>query len=434
MHGDQVLNHAGERLQGQMKALVEVSKTLTLPLELPELLDNVLRKISEVIEPAEACAVMLWDQSSGLFRPVSAVGFDLQIFKQIGLRAGEAITGKVYDSARICLISTPDDVRGAMADMRPANQIVFSRSLRTNRLPLCSLGAPISVADQKYGVLIMNTLKGPATFQEEDLPFVQTLADLIGLAIDRARLEAKADAVHEERETERLRAELMATLSHELRMPLTAIKGYTSALLMDDVQWDSAKQREFLRRSVEECEGMEIMIREILDSSIIDVSQLNLEMEPVRLQNLARDVVAEIQRRVKTHSIIVDIPNDFPLVDADPHWIKQVFRNILDNAIKYSPDGGLVVVRGETRAADVVIRIADQGIGISPEDLIPLFEKFFRVRSALHYHVSGTGLGLPNARAIIEAHGGRIWVESKVSQGTTVFFSLPKAAPLPVED
>ena len=434
MHGDAVMSHAGERLQGQMKALVEVSKTLTLPLELPELLDNVLRKISEVIEPAEACAVMLWDQSSGLFRPVSAVGFDPQVFKQIGLRAGEAITGKVYDSAKICLIDTPNEVRQAMADMRPANQIVFSRSLRSDRLPLCSLAAPISVGDQKYGVLVLHTIQGPATFQQEDLPFVQTLADLIGLAIDRARLEAKADAVHEERETERLRAELMATLSHELRMPLTAIKGYTSALLMDDVPWDEAKRREFLRRSVEECEAMEIMIREILDSSIIDVSQLNLEMEPVRLQNLARDVVTEIQRRVKTHSFIVDIPADFPLVDADPHWIRQVFRNILDNAIKYSPDGGLVVIRGETRSADVVIRIADQGIGISPEDLIPLFEKFFRVRSALHYHVSGTGLGLPNARAIIEAHGGRIWVESKVSQGTTVFFSLPKAAPLPVED
>ncbi|HEX9013936.1 MAG TPA: ATP-binding protein [Anaerolineaceae bacterium] len=427
---EQIQNHAGTSLSDQMAALVEVSKTLTLPLELPELLDKVLRTIAEEVRPAEAGAVMLWDQSSGLFRPVAAVGFNLQVFKQVGLRAGESITGKVYDTGRISLIKAPAEVQRAMADMRPANRVVFSRSLGSDQLPLCALGAPVTQGEQKYGVLILHTLKGPAVFEDDDLPFIQTIADLVALAIDRARLEAKADAVREARETERLRAEMMAVLSHELRLPLTAVKGYTSALLMENFHWDAAKREDFLRRAVEECDNMEVMIREILDSSIIDVSQLNLEIEPVRLQVLARDVVAEIQRRVKTHQIIVDIPPDFPIVDADPRWIRQVFRNILDNAIKYSPDGGLIVVRGETRAADVVLRIADQGIGISPEDLIPLFEKFFRVRSALHYHVSGTGLGLPNARAIVEAHGGRIWVESKVDHGTTVFFSLPKAAQL----
>jgi two-component system sensor histidine kinase VicK len=113
-------------------------------------------------------------------------------------------------------------------------------------------------------------------------------------------------------------------------------------------------------------------------------------------------------------------------VDVDPRRIKQVFRNILDNAIKYSPNGGLVMIRGEIRLKDVVISISDQGVGISPEDLIPLFEKYFRVKSPTGYHVAGTGLGLPVARAIVEAHGGRIWAESKVGQGTTLYFSLPR--------
>jgi two-component system sensor histidine kinase VicK len=107
--------------------------------------------------------------------------------------------------------------------------------------------------------------------------------------------------------------------------------------------------------------------------------------------------------------------------------IKQVIRNILDNALKYSPQGGLVVIRGEVRPNDVVVSISDQGVGISPEDLIPLFEKYFRVKSPTGYHVPGTGLGLPVARGIIEAHGGRIWAESKVGQGTTLYFSVPRA-------
>jgi two-component system sensor histidine kinase VicK len=123
----------------------------------------------------------------------------------------------------------------------------------------------------------------------------------------------------------------------------------------------------------------------------------------------------------------VDFPTDFPIVEADPRWIKQVFRNILDNAVKYSTDGGLIVIKGQARTADVVVSVADQGIGISSEDVIPLFEKYFRVRTVATLHVPGTGLGLPIARAIVEAQGGRIWVESKVGEGTTVFFSLPRA-------
>jgi signal transduction histidine kinase len=126
---------------------------------------------------------------------------------------------------------------------------------------------------------------------------------------------------------------------------------------------------------------------------------------------------------------MVDFSPGFPVVPADPHWIRQVLRNILDNAVKYSPEGGLIVVRGEARRADVVVSVADQGVGISSEDLIPLFERYFRVRSIAGPHVPGTGLGLPIARAIVEAHGGRIWVESQIGEGTTILFSLPRALP-----
>ena len=123
---------------------------------------------------------------------------------------------------------------------------------------------------------------------------------------------------------------------------------------------------------------------------------------------------------------MVDFATTFPILEFDTRWIKQVFRNILDNALKYSPEGGLIVIRGEVRLYDVVIMVADQGIGISPENLIPLFERYYRVRSTANLHIPGTGLGLPIARAIVEAHGGRIWAESKLSEGTTIYFSLPK--------
>jgi K+-sensing histidine kinase KdpD len=413
------------RLTREFHALAEVAKSITAALELPELLNAILDRIIDVLEPAEIGAVMLWDQSAGLFRPAASFGYDMYILGKIGLRAGESITGKAYDIGKAQLLATPAEVAKAMQDMRQANRAVMAEALGSEQLPICSLAAPIFTGENKFGVLVLETLQGPARFTPADLPFVQTLADLIALAIDRARLEAKADAVRAARETERLRSELMATLSHELRLPLTAIKGYVSALLLEEVHWDQEKQNEFLEHIDEECDHMQVMLTDILDSSLIDVDQLTIEPQPLRIERTAREVCAETQRRTSLHHLIVDLPSDFPIVHADPHWIKQVFRNILDNAIKYSPDGGLIVVRGEQRASDVVISIADQGIGISPEDLIPLFEKYFRVKSPNGLRIPGTGLGLPIARTIVEAHGGRIWAESKIGQGTTLSFSLP---------
>ena len=414
-----------KRLESELHALTEVAKTLASPLGLSQLLIAVMDKITAVLDPADAGVIMLWDDSAGLFRPEAAFGYEQEFLKEIGLRAGESITGKVYDAGKACIIKDPTKVAEAMADMRQANRSAMLRALHTKDLPSSCIAAPLLTGDQKYGVLVLESITAHSTFTESDLPFVQSIADLIALAIDRAQLEARADALREARQADRMRAEVMATLSHQLRMPLSAIKGYATAMLIEDLQWSEAKRTEFLELIDEETDNMQGMITEILDSSLIDVGQMIIELQPLRLQRLAHDVALEIQHRSEKHHLIVDFSSDFPIIDADPRWIKQVFRNIIDNSIKYSPDGGLVVIRGESRSTDVVISIADQGLGISPEDLIPLFEKYFRAKPANNYHVSGTGLGLPVARAIVEAHGGRIWAESKLGQGTTLYFSLP---------
>jgi K+-sensing histidine kinase KdpD len=425
---------AGDGPTGKLEALTEVAKTLVSPVDLPELLDAVMRKISRVVDQADLGAIMLWDQPSGLFRAEASFGYDLEALREMGLRAGESITGKVFDEGRARLLSTPTEVVEAMADMRLANRAAMTRSSGTEVVPTCALGVPIAVGGQKMGVLVLETLDDKPAFVERDLPFVQTLADLIALAIERHRLQTKADTLREARQFENIRAEALATLSHQLRMPLAAIEGYSTALLLDDVDWSKEKRDEFLRLIEEECISMEVMLREILDASIIDVDRLAIERQPIRIQQLAHEAVAEVQRRTEAHRLVVEFPNDFPILEADPRWIKQALRNILDNAVKYSPGGGLIVIRGEVRPKDVVLSIADQGIGISPEDLIPLFERYFRARAATRLHIDGTGLGLPIARTIVEAEGGRIWVDSKVGEGTTVFFSLPRPDPGPDED
>jgi signal transduction histidine kinase len=140
-------------------------------------------------------------------------------------------------------------------------------------------------------------------------------------------------------------------------------------------------------------------------------------------------VVESMTSRTQKHRFLVDFPPRFPIVDADPHRIEQVLRNLVDNAVKYSPDGGLVIVQGTVSEDEVEISVADQGVGIAPEHLNRLFEKFFRVESGLGHHVVGSGLGLPIARTIVESHGGHIWAESQVGEGTTLYFTLPLKGP-----
>ena len=122
----------------ELHALTEVAKTLTSPLELPELLDAVMKKIIGVLEQADVGVIMVWDQPSGVFRPAAAFGFDFDILKEMGLRAGESITGKVFDGGQVCLLSTPEEVAQTMADMRPFNRQVMTRALGTEASPCCT--------------------------------------------------------------------------------------------------------------------------------------------------------------------------------------------------------------------------------------------------------------------------------------------------------
>jgi signal transduction histidine kinase len=420
--------HLETRQDREQRALIEVAKALTIHLELPKLLEVVMEKIDEVLDPAEFGVVLLWDPSEGRFLPKATCGEGItspSSLCQIKLQENEAITGGLFSKGETLFWKTPEEVAVAQRDMQPRNRQLMLEAFGS-RAPKSILAAPLCVGDNKYGVLIFGTITGEKGFSFGDIPFVQTIADLIALAINRSQLESDAAAIEAAKQANRLQAEAMATLSHELRTPLAAIKGYSTALLLEEVDWSDKKISEFLKLIDEECDHLQTMIGDILDSSLIDVDQMTLEIQPVRLQHLAREVADEMRQRVQTHRLVVDIPDNFPIVDADSFRIKQVIRNIVDNSIKYSPDGGLIVIRGEERPEDVVVSISDQGVGISQEDLIPLFERYFRVKDSTGYHVPGTGLGLPVARTIVEKHNGRIWAESKVGEGTTLYFSLPR--------
>jgi signal transduction histidine kinase len=275
--------------------------------------------------------------------------------------------------------------------------------------------------------VLLETWRKPTDLTESDLGFAITLVGLLALAMDRFRLRREVrDSRQMLEEASRMQQDILSSLSHDMRTPLASIKGYASALLLDEVQWQSDTVHEYLQIIVEESDHLGEIIVDLLETSMIDAGHLKIEVEPVRLDRIAHQVVDGISRRANGHRFVVSFPPDFPIVDADGGRIRRVLFNLLDNAIKYSPAGGLIVVRGEMSESEILVSVADQGQGIAPEHLNRLFEKFFRAKFVSGKHIVGTGLGLPIARTIVELHGGRIWAESKPGEGTTLYFTLPR--------
>lgn len=244
--------------------------------------------------------------------------------------------------------------------------------------------------------------------------------------------------VSAEEEISRLKDEFLSTVSHELRTPLGYIKGYASTLLLPDGPRDEETTRRCLRVIVEASDELQELVDNLLDMSKIGAGVLSVEPRPVRLGALARAAVERARVRARGHRLRVAVPAHLPLVAADAHRVEQVLYNLLDNAIKYSPEGGRVTIAAQADGAEVLVSVSDEGLGIPSEELGEIFERFHRGRTARSRHIGGSGLGLAICKGIIEAHGGRVWAESPApgrapgaSPGTVVRFTLPTVAEEP---
>lgn len=413
----------------QLSVIFEIARILAAEQDVDAMLTRFLSCVIDTLEKVHAGVLLLYDPSDERLAVRAAQGYDLTNLMQIRLIPGEATCGKTFETGQVELYPNPETIAKARANLGPKNRKLFKAATTGVKRGMSTICIPLFTGAKKVGVLMLENRHQPDSFGPDNLHFLQALADLIALSIENARLKEELQTTRALEEANRLKAELISTLAHEMRTPLTSIKGYSTALLLEEATFAPKTQQEFLQIIDEECDTLQDLIHDLLESSIIDAGLLKLEPQPVMIPRLVKDVVEGMSSRTQKHRFMVDFPDRFPIVDADPHRIEQVLRNLVDNAIKYSPNGGLVVVRGTVSEDEIEISVADQGVGIAPEHLNRLFEKFFRVESGLGRHVVGSGLGLPIARTIVESHGGHIWAESRVGEGTTLYFTLPLKGP-----
>jgi len=233
--------------------------------------------------------------------------------------------------------------------------------------------------------------------------------------------------VTRETEAERMRSALVASVSHELRSPLTAINGYTETLL-NDGPWDPQTEREFLEVVSLSGSRLAALVDNLLDAATLDAGALLLQREPVRVERLAERILQQRRLLAGGCTLHLETRPGLPLADADPIRVEQVLANLVDNAIKYSPQGGAIRVRiSAAQDGMLSVTVTDQGSGIPAQHLEHLFERFYRVE-ATGRATRGVGLGLYICRNLVESHGGRIWVDSEPGRGSTFGFTLPGLA------
>ncbi len=227
-------------------------------------------------------------------------------------------------------------------------------------------------------------------------------------------------------EAEELKQTLLSVISHELKTPVSIIKGYAGTLAREDADWDKNTLADGLTIIEEEADRLDRLITNLLEASRLQAGGLKLRLSYLNLADLAQSAVEKLQTTTAQHTFEVDFPDDYPAIRGDVERLREVITNLLGNAIKYSPDGGLIKVGGRVEQQNAVrLYVSDEGIGIPPADQERIFERLYRVDNRLARQTPGTGLGLFLVKAVVEAHGGRVWVDSTPGEGSTFWVELP---------
>jgi signal transduction histidine kinase len=255
------------------------------------------------------------------------------------------------------------------------------------------------------------------------LPVGITYAPLLAANGTLRNIIATVRDITKFRNAEQIKNTFVSIVSHELKTPVALIKGYVSTLRREDAKWDKAIVRDSLAVIEEEADHLAAMIEDLLDASRLQAGGLTTKLSDISIPVLVERLSERLRTQTDRHTIKVDFPAKFPIILADETRISQVITNLVSNAMKYSP-GGEIRISGQVRPEQVIISISDQGPGIDAADIPYIFDRFYRSDQAVR-KTKGAGLGLYLAKAVVEAHGGRMWVDPQPGSGARICFSLP---------
>jgi PAS domain S-box-containing protein len=396
-----------EALTRQLSALQRVTDAALTSYELDELLSELLKRIREVLI-VDTAAVLLLDTEQNELVAWAALGLEEEVHRGVRIPAGKGFAGKILVEGK------PRIIR----DVKYAD--VYNPLLREKGIGSL-LGVPLIVEGRTTGVLQVGTFR-PSNFTDEDIHLLQLVADRIALSIEKARLnEIEREARAEAEKANLLKDEFLTILSHELRTPLTPIMGWSQMM-----QGGLLPERDFpqaLNVITKNSQTLKRLIDDLLDMSAILSGKMRIERGPVSLESVLRDAIENVSTQAQAARVKLIATDLKPkvIIKGDYARLVQAFCNLLNNAIKFTPEGGQVEISSRLSSKDVIVSIKDSGKGIDVEFLPYVFERFRQAdgsRTRLH---GGLGLGLALVKSFVEAHGGDVSVSSEGKDRGTLF-------------
>jgi signal transduction histidine kinase len=412
------------RSVGELTALGEVSRAVSSTLDLDTVLDTIVTRAKQ-LAGTDGCTIYEYDEVSEVFRlrasrfahPHEAAVLD-PIARATPIPKGQGLAG------RAALLREPvhiPDIAVEGAYESPVRAPLLQAGYRA------LLGVPLLREEQVVGVLAV-IRKTPGDFGPEVVRVLMTFATQSALAIENARLFREiAEKSRQLEAASRHKSEFLANMSHELRTPLNAILGFSEVLAERMFGEVNEKQAEYLQDILASGRHLLSLINDILDLSKVEAGRLELDLGRFDLSSALDNALTLVRERATRHGITLTQTVDERMGDivADERKVKQILLNLLSNAVKFTPEGGRVGVTATAAEGVITIAVSDTGIGIAPEDQAAIFEEFRQVGREDARKQEGTGLGLTLAKKFVELHGGRIWVQSQVGQGSTFSFTLP---------
>jgi len=402
--------------------LQEAGRSLGSSLDPQEVLAATLSQVNELLD-VEAASLALVDRDTGFITFELAIGGGNDAVKGLRLEPGQGIVGQSIASGRATLVA---DV---LSDPRWYKGVDQVSGYETRSL-MC---VPLRVKGQVIGALeVLNKRDGP--FTGDDLRLVTSLGDLAAQAIENARLHDEIrqyvhglqEAYDEVRKLDELKSAFIRNVSHELRTPLALIEGYTELLLDGQIGTLQPEQLNALALVADKAAGLNRLVNDII--SLQTIGTMGFDMEFLSMSSLARAAVEEVRHRgakAGIRLVLQTLSEEESLqVEGDARRLDQVLGHLLDNALKFSPNGGRVAVTLQREAEMVVVQVKDDGIGLARDQLDRVFDRFYQVDGSSTRNFGGAGLGLALVKEVIEAHGGAVWVESDGVAGNGCTFTL----------
>ncbi|MDQ6800919.1 MAG: ATP-binding protein [Acidobacteriota bacterium] len=356
-------------------------------------------------------------------RDMASLGLAWSYIYRQPLSIGEGTIGQVVSTGYPAMISN----LGSASTGVSAQENVTSYHAPTMQLASLLI-LPLRTRREMLGALVIAANDPERRMTDDKLPLAEELAERAALAVENAKLYTEqVEARRKVEDLSRLKDEFLSIASHELRTPVTSIKGYTQLAKTLIRENDLPTSEEYLDIALDQIDRMSRLILELLDVSRIETGRLEIRHEPIQWVQFVRELVHRQHTAVSDREFHLNVPSTETVVNGDRDRLEQVLGNLLENAVKYSPEGSEIFVNVEERGDQIVTSVSDRGIGIPSDELSQIFERFHRGRQVSSTNYGGLGLGLYITRQIVDRHGGSIWVESKEGLGTTFYFSLPAA-------